>query len=263
MDSRTFDKEKISLEKKVAKLNRKVEILEEMFETRSRELYMKNVALQKASDVMKASLEEKATLLKEIHHRVKNNLQVIVSLMGLQSSTLKNPSTIELFRYTQDRVVSIAMIHEMLYESEDLSKINYLEYVQRLFERLISSMKNEDDKTKINLNLQIKDLKFNLDTSIPLGLLLNELTTNSIKYAFNNRSRGEISLKIEEKSEGHYCLHYSDDGIGIPETVSLEEPSTLGLQLINSLALQLEAEFKMKVDKGTHFILEFSEIVNE
>lgn len=207
------------------------------------------------------SLLEKETLLKEVHHRVKNNMQIITSLLSLQANTNNNHVIKEQFNACQYRINSMATIHEMLYQSEVFSKIEYDNYLQQLITHLINSIKGEDNN--IILQLQSDDIHLNIDTAIPLGLLINEIVTNALKYGIKNNDSGIISVKLEKIEEVQYKLEIGDNGFGISNINSSTTKKSLGLKLINRLSSQLRGKIERdNSKKGTHYILNFSELIS-
>ncbi|CAM4098910.1 sensor histidine kinase [Zobellia roscoffensis] len=222
-------------------------------------LYKKNTRIDSLNQTIKNRLNERDTLLKEIHHRVKNNLQVITSLLSLQSSFIKDDKIKGLFRYSQYRINSMAIIHEMLYRSKDLSRINYGDYVQQLATTLVSSMKGSDKK--IDLKIVAEELHLNLDTSVPLGLMINEIITNSLKYGFKNKNEGHIAIKFEKLQYPNFLLHIGDNGTGFSDEIDFRNTKSLGLKLIHMLTLQLKGTIeKDNTENGTHYIITFQEI---
>ena len=204
-------------------------------------------------------LEEKEVLLKEIHHRVKNNLQIITSLLSLQSSFIDDPESKALFRYSQYRINSMAMIHEMLYKSQDISKISYGEYAQKLISGLIISMKGSDNK--IELKVDVPDINLNIDTAIPLGLLINEIITNALKYGIRDDTQGTISIQISKMKHETYKMTIGDNGVGFSEDINFRNSKSLGLMLIHKLSLQLNGSIEKDNNaKGTNYIVNFEEI---
>ncbi|MDF5721540.1 MAG: histidine kinase dimerization/phosphoacceptor domain -containing protein [Rhizonema sp. PD37] len=209
-----------------------------------------------AETKLKTSLKEKEVLLKEIHHRVKNNLQIISSLLRLQVGYIQNEQTLDIFQDSQNRIRAMAMIHENLYQSTDLARIQLLEYVQNLTSNLLRCYK-VDCNIKINLN--IHNILLRIDTAIPCGLIINELVSNSIKYAFLDRNIGEISISFLLLGKGNYLLSVSDNGIGIPEDIEIRKQKSLGLQLVWNLVEQLEGKISFHSNLGTLFTINFSE----
>lgn len=209
--------------------------------------------LKNAEDEIKKSLQEKEVLLREINHRVKNNLQIITSLLHLQESSAADEDPVDVLKKTQGRVKSMAMVQEKLSQSPSLSKINLKNYVEKLVNDILNSYgKSETIKT----NLFIEKLDVSIDTAIPVGLIINELVTNTVKYAFKHY-QGTINLKITSKYDldKFIEIHIADDGIGIPENIDPENSDSLGLQLVNSLVNQLEGKMKYNRGKGTEYIL--------
>lgn len=202
------------------------------------------------------SLREKEVLLKEIHHRVKNNLQIISSLLSLQSNYLNDESSREIFIESQNRIRSMSLIHEKLYQTKDLSKVNFNEYINELINFLAITYNIESDKLVILLN--IEDYYFHVDIAIPLGLILNELITNSIKHAFNDGVKGEIEITIRQKKETEFILNYRDNGKGMPEGFNMNSSNTLGFSLITNLVEQLDGEIAMFNNDGVNFTIMFN-----
>lgn len=213
-------------------------------------------ASKQAEEQIKASLAEKEVLLKEIHHRVKNNLQIISSLLNLQSDYVKNHETLEILKVCQNRVTTMALIHEQLYQAEDLAQIDFAEYIENLATNLLTSY--ERDSNAIALKLNIDDIKLNIDTAIPCGLIINELISNSLKYAFIPGKPGEISISFQLISNNCLQLIISDNGIGLPLNLDINNTDSLGLQLVTALASQLEGAIEINRNIGTQFIIQFS-----
>lgn len=209
-----------------------------------------------AEKQIKDALKEKEILLKEVHHRVKNNLQVISSILNLQSSYVSDENTLNILRESQNRIKSMAFIHESLYQNKDFAQIKFSEYVVNLANNLVQSY-GLNNKL-IDLKLDIDEVFINLDDSIPCGLIINELVSNALKYAFTDKKQGEIEIKVKNKSEYMY-LSVADNGKGLPNNFSIENTQTLGLQLVSSLCEQLNAQLKFSSNqgKGTCFKIEF------
>jgi len=214
---------------------------------------------RKASqEKIRASLKEKELMLQEIHHRVKNNLQIIIALMSLQSAGFKSPETLEAMLYTERRISSIALIHEMLYQSKDLSQIHYQDYLERMNHELIHTMLDQD--FEMNLKILAEPIYFGIDTAIPLGLILNELSTNTYKHAFVGRKSGalEIEIKPQKPNSPQYVLNFKDDGIGFPGGFNLTNNQSLGLRLVQNLLFQLNGKMKrIATERGTHIQITF------
>ena len=204
----------------------------------------------KAEKNIKASLKEKETLLQEIHHRVKNNMQIISSLLNLQAMDIKEKEYLELFNESQDRVKSMAMIHEILYVSNDLSKIDFSDYLKRLTSSLIRTY---SPKKKVDIKIEAKNVYLSMDTAIPCGLIINELVTNALKYAFTESNTGEIFIGIEQNDK--LVIIVEDNGKGLPEGFNLIDPQKLGLRLVNLLINQLKGEVNFVGRGKTKFII--------
>lgn len=210
-----------------------------------------------SEEKIRQSLEEKEVLLKEVHHRVKNNLQVISSILNLQSSYVKDEGTLNILKESQNRIKSMSFIHESLYQTLDFSSINFKEYVKNLSENLIHSYSNLDHE--ITLNLDIQNVFLNLDLAIPCGLIINEIISNALKYAFDDESEdGEITIKM--KSDGdNLILFIGDNGIGLPQNIDFRKTESLGLQLVVTLTAQLSGTIELdKQKKGANFIIIFN-----
>ncbi len=211
-----------------------------------------------AEEKIKSSLKEKEMLLQEIHHRVKNNLQVISSLLRLQSRFIKDQDAVNIFKETQNRVRSIAILHEKLYQSNDLARIQFDEYVKILAEDLLYFY--ELDVNDIKMNIDIEDVALNIETAIPCGLLIDEMVANSMKYAFPNRKTGKINIELHSDNNNKFTLIVSDNGVGIPEDVDIEKSDTFGMQLIKYLTKQLNSTIELDRKHGTKYTLQFTEL---
>ena len=204
-------------------------------------------------------VSEKEVLLKEIHHRVKNNLQVITSLLSLQSSFIEEDKTKALFRYSQYRINSMAMVHEMLYQSQNIAEIDYGKYVLKLISELVISMKGSDHK--INLIVNVENIRLNIDTAIPLGLLINEIVTNALKYGIKNEGINNLYLEIKKVKHNTFKMLIGDNGDGFSDKINFRSSNTLGLVLIHKLSLQLKGLIEKDNNKdGTNYIITFQEI---
>jgi PAS domain S-box-containing protein len=215
-------------------------------------------ARKKAEEKIKASLREKEVLLQEIHHRVKNNLQIISSLLSLQTRHITDKNFLAMFKESQNRVRSMALVHEKLYQSKDFSRINFREYIVSLTNALYRS--HGVDKTAIALNITIKNMFLNIETAIPCGLLINELFSNALKHAFPHSYTGKAQIDIVLKRTRNKTidLFFSDNGIGIPENFDFKKTKSLGLELVMVLAEeQLEGKLTLHREQGTHFHIQF------
>jgi PAS domain S-box-containing protein len=205
---------------------------------------------------IKGSLKEKEVLLKEVHHRVKNNLQVITSILSLQSTTIKDKKILDFLSESQNRIKSMAYIHESLYQTKDFTRINFSEYIQSLSKNLLHSY-NINNKS-IGLRLDIEDVYLNLDLAIPCGLIINELVSNALKYAFPRGAKGNVGIKLQKKGKT-LALSVRDSGIGFPQNLDFRNTESLGLQLVTTLTEQISGEISMKstASKGTEFLIKF------
>jgi PAS domain S-box-containing protein len=206
---------------------------------------------------IRRSLQEKEILLKEIHHRVKNNMQIISSLLNLQSGYMKDKHASEALMGCQGRIMSMALIHENLYRSENLTEIKFKQYADFLVKNIFHTYKIKSEHFKVNI--ETDDIFLNIDTAIPCGLIINELVTNSLKHAFPEDEQGELTIKIEQ-DEDEYYLTVADNGIGLPPEIDINNTTTLGLLLVNSLVGQLEGELDVKRDQGTTFTISFKKM---
>lgn len=204
-----------------------------------------------------AALAEKEVLLKEIHHRVKNNLQVISSLLHLQAQTLQDPSLKEIFRECQNRVESMSLIHKTLYNSMNLGQINLADYIRNLASHLLASYQIRP--SQIQLQTELQGIGLNLDQAIPCGLIINELVSNALKYAFPDGRSGEIGIRLQAMQlENWVELVIWDDGIGLPANTDWQSAQTLGLSLVRDLVLQqLEGQILHTSQQGTCFQIQF------
>ncbi|GAB4024528.1 hypothetical protein GCM10028809_01880 [Spirosoma gilvum] len=211
--------------------------------------------LKKSLSEQSALLLEKDVLMKEIHHRVKNNLQVISGLLELQSKSLTDETAREALQEGQSRVRSIALIHQNLYQLENLSTIDLNRFVNDLCNQVQSVFQKQKPVT---ITIRVPDLHLDIDSAVPLGLILNELLSNSYKYAFAEVAAGEIRLKIETMSEGNYALLYADNGPGLPAGFDVKSARTLGLQLVNDLSRQLGGSVHYVTQNGAVFTIQFT-----
>jgi PAS domain S-box-containing protein len=199
------------------------------------------------------SLKEKEILLKEIHHRVKNNLQVISSILNLQSSFVTDENTLEILQESRNRIRTMAIIHENLYRTEDFSSINFSSYLENLLGNLVASYRINEE---VVLETNLEEVDLVLDQAIPCGLLVNELITNALKYAWKQSEKGTITINLYQKgTEIH--LNIFDDGIGLPFNFKETKPETLGLQLVETLIEQLDGELEVKNENGTKYFIKF------
>jgi PAS domain S-box-containing protein len=206
---------------------------------------------------LEESIKEKEVLLKEVHHRVKNNMQVISSILNLQSSYIADETALGILRESQDRIKSMSFVHESLYQSKTMSEVNFSEYIENIARNLFHSYGRPEGGIKLDFNLE--EVYLNLDTSIPCGLIVNEIVSNSLKYAFQGRPEGRIVIEFSKQSEEKLKLIIRDDGIGLPENLDVESAESLGLQLVTTLITQIGGELEIVVSKGTSFNILFKE----
>lgn len=211
-------------------------------------------------EILLQSLKEKEIMLKEIHHRVKNNLQIISSLLKLQSSYITDPVATEYFNISQNRVKSMALIHQQLYRSSDLGRIYFEDYLFQLVNHLVRAYGTDTERIKIFI--EAKGLYFGIDTAIPCGLLINELISNSLKHAFPGERQGKIEIKMFKQNE-MFIIEVTDNGTGLPDNIDFRNTQSLGMQLVVTLAEQIEGNIELIKDNGTKFIITFSSAENE
>ena len=219
------------------------------------ELNSRALKLKERETTLRKFLREKDVLLKEIHHRVKNNLQIISSLLHLQSRRIKDPQTLEIFRESCDRVQLMALIHEKLYGSADLSRLDFNDYLHSLAAMILRSYAHKSRNVRVDFQLQ-EQLQLSLDLAIPLGLIASELISNSLKHAFAPDGKGTITLELNQAdSDITFCI--SDNGQGLARDFSMGAPASLGLRLVKLLAEQIEAQLTWSSSPGASFTLLF------
>ena len=230
------------------------EHLEEQVEQRTVELQKEIIERKRMERRIRASLKEKEVLLKEVHHRVKNNMQVIVSMLNLQSGYVDDEQAIEAFRKSQNRIRTMALVHEKLYQTKDLARIDFAEYIRDLTNYLLSAY--GAGAGAITLKMDIEDISLSMDTALPCGMILNELITNSIKHAFPGGRGGDIFIELHSDND-NLILTVGDNGTGIPEDLDVRNAESLGLQLIDSFVEQLEGSVELNRKDGTGFRITF------
>jgi len=212
-----------------------------------------------AEEQIRNALREKDALLKEIHHRVKNNMQIISSLLHLQAQHMPNELMAEALIESQNRVKSMALVHEQLYQTDTLYQINITEYMHQLCARLLGSIGSIQQGVFFEFLNDEQPILVSLDTAIPLGLIVNELVTNALKYAFHDRTNGKITISIHQIAENKYEIGVQDDGIGIPGTINITNADTLGLKIVQTLSEQLGGSFRHSQSSvGSHFVVSFT-----
>ncbi len=213
---------------------------------------------KKNEEKIKKSLKEKETLLKEVHHRVKNNLQIVSTMLKLQSDFIDDENLLDKFKESQNRIQSIALVHERLYKSEDLSKINFDDYLRDFMVDIVHSYK--DKKKSIDWRCNCKNISLNVSTGITCALIINELVSNSFKHAFSEKNQGRIDIELYYEHGGQYILKVKDDGKGLPKNFDIKRCSSLGLQLVDNLVNQFNGIIKYYNDNGAVFEIVFKEI---
>jgi len=213
---------------------------------------------RQAEGQLKASLQEKEVLLREIHHRVKNNLQIISSLLNLQSQHIEDSKALEMFKESRLRIRSMAMVHEKLYRSKDLSRVDFKEYVQSLCYHLFQMYGVAPDT--VALNLDIEDVLLDINTAIPCGLLVSELISNALKHAFPQGRKGEVTVSMKPVENGDIALEVRDNGVGLEDDLDLKNTESFGLQLVDMLTEQLQGTISIDRNGGTTFAIRFKEL---
>lgn len=215
-----------------------------------------NILLEAKNKEIAKQNAERELLLKEIHHRVKNNLQIISSLLSMQTRSLKDDKAKDAMKESQSRVKTMALIHEKLYQYENLAKINMKEYMQQLSDFLTQTYRSEK---QIHVNIDAEDINLDMDMAIPLGLITNELLSNSLKYAFQDKEGGEIYITFTEPEPGIYKLLVRDSGKGLDDNLDIENTKSLGLKLVRTLTRQINGNLKISSNPGATFEIDFSE----
>ena len=215
-----------------------------------------SIERKKAEEKIKNTLEEKQILLKEIHHRVKNNMQIISSLLNLQADKVRNESTYIAFKESINRVRSIALVHENLYKSKSFVRIDLKDYVNNLISDLYNSYCVDSNRIKMRINTE--DASISMELGIPLGLIINELVSNALRHAFPGDRLGHIDFVYRQVNKRHRLL-VRDDGVGLPENFSVDETDTLGFVLIKSLVDQLRGSMSIDRKNGLTFVVGFDD----
>lgn len=222
------------------------------------EFFAMAIQRKRYEEQISTSLDEKVLLLREIHHRVKNNLQIISSILNLQSLAVKDQYLTDVFKQNQNRVKSMAMIHEKLYNAPDLAKIDFSDYLRSLTTDITYTYLVKTENIDIKLDLE-DNIRLNIETAIPCGLIFGELISNSIKHAFKEGVKGKIKVGFEKIGED-LILTVSDNGSGLPDEIDFHKTESLGLQLVNSLVEQLEGSITLDKSHGTKFTIKFKEL---
>lgn len=255
-------KKTLQVKQQADSLRRAHDELEVRVRERTAELANANAALKveiavrrQAEGKVRESLQEKEVLLKEIHHRVKNNLQVVSSLLRLQAAGIKDEATAALFYESQTRVRSMALIHEELYQAGNLARVDFASYLRRLLPDLARSYR-ADASENVELKIEAADVSLPVDRAIPCGLIVNELMTNALKHGFPNGRPGSIQVRLAAQNQ-QTTLAVRDDGAGFPQEMDFRQSRSLGLQLVCTLANQLGGTISLARDNGTEFVITF------
>ncbi|MDB9372818.1 PAS domain-containing protein [Nodularia sphaerocarpa] len=216
-----------------------------------------NINEQKQADEkIKASLTEKEVLLQEIHHRVKNNLGIVSGLLQMQCRRTQDSHATDILKDSQNRIASIALVHEKLYGSEELAHIDFAQYIPDLTTHLFDSYNVSSQR--IQLNIQVDHASLDIETAIPCGLIINELVSNALKYAFPDHRSGEIQVRFSQESSGHLTLILRDNGVGLPTDLDSKKAKTLGLTLVQGLVKQIRGTLEINCQQGTEFKITFT-----
>jgi len=234
--------------------NQQLEASEQQLRAANQQLQAEVAERKRAEEKIKASLKEKEVLLKEIHHRVKNNMQLISSILNLQSKYIEDKQALKMFKNGQSRIGSMALVHEKLYESEDLANIDFAEYIRSTIRYLFSLHKISE---AVRPNIDIEDIFLDVNTAIPCGLIINELVSNALKYAFPGGREGGIYVGLYLDKDDKFTLTIKDNGIGFPEELDFRKTESLGMQLVIMLVEQLEGTIELERKKGTTFTITF------
>lgn len=205
----------------------------------------------KSEELLKKSLNEREILLAEVHHRVKNNLAIISALINMQKDKLKDESSKQIFEETKNRVYAMSLIHNLLYQNNSFAKIDFVQYVKKFCENI---SKSYQAKSKIEIEQQVANISLEIKTAIPLGLILNELITNSLKHAFNDQSSGKITIGLTNTENKHYKFWVSDSGVGMDAEI-MNMTNSMGMNIIKSLVEQIDGEINYTNNNGSTFII--------
>jgi len=222
-------------------------------ESTNRELKEEIIERHRAESLLKDALEEKEVLLKEIHHRVKNNLNVVASLLSLQSDLVVNAKDRELLHEAKNRVITMARIHEKLYQSKNLADIEFGDYIRGVATQLFHAY----NYGNASLQISAEKIKFGVDTAIPCGLIINELISNSLKYAFPDGANGMVFIEVRLTPEQEYEVIVGDTGVGFPAGLDFRSADTMGMTLVTTLVRQLRGTIELDANNGTKFIIRF------
>lgn len=254
--------ERIAAQKALKKLNLELEARvakrTTLLAKSNHKLQQEIIERRQAETKLKNSLMEKEALLKEIYHRVKNNLLVVSSLLEIQCSYIEDPEMIRILNNSQERIYSMALVHEQLYRSDNLQKIEISLYIKALLDKISASHINSEKE--INLIINTQEMNLNIETINSCGLIINELVTNALEHAFTEQQQGNIWLNLEYKANREIELMIKDDGRGMPSDFDFDTADSLGLQLVKILTRQLEGNLELDFDQGSCFKITFTEL---
>ena len=219
------------------------------------ELERKEKKRREAEEFLKKSLAEKEILLREVHHRVKNNMQIISSILRMQSRNIDDPKLKDVLQESQNRIHSMALIHENLYNNKSLANINFASYIKSLTNNIARTYISH--QANVIFDYQIDEAYLPMDIAIPCGLIINELISNSFKYAFRDKSKGIISIHFQNIKDDEYKLTVSDNGVGIPAGLDITKTKSLGMKILHKLVQQIEGDLKSDFSNGTKFTIIF------
>ncbi|MCS3799068.1 histidine kinase dimerization/phosphoacceptor domain -containing protein [Niastella sp. OAS944] len=219
-------------------------------------LQVQQKQIEKKNESLQRLVEEKEWLVREIHHRVKNNFHMVMGLLGTQAAYLKSNEAIQAVAESQQRIQAMSLVHQKLYQSENMSAINMADYIHELVDYLKDSFQTG---RKVKFNLQIEPVKLNISHCIPLGLILNEAITNALKHAFPGNREGVIDILLKKTSDDHYLLSVKDNGIGLPPAFNSNKQASMGMKLMRGLSDDLDASFKVNNNGGTEILLNFTD----
>ncbi|MCD4797260.1 MAG: sensor histidine kinase [Candidatus Cloacimonetes bacterium] len=219
-------------------------------------------SLRKQADTeLENELQQKRRLLKEVYYRITNNMQIISSMLKIQKDATGNKEAKKLFTESDNRVVSMALAHKNLYEADDLVHINFKDYVGSILRHLFGTYANDSNAIKLNTNIEVDFV--NISIALPCGLIINELVSNSLKYAFPKGNKGEINIALQIEDNDNYVLTVSDNGVGFPENIDIRNTRTFGMQLVNILVDQLHSTVELDRENGTSVKISFKKVINE
>ncbi len=225
-------------------------------------LVIDNTDRKHAEEQIKSSLKEKEALIREVYHRTKNNMQVIIAMLHLQTQSIEDENVLQMFKEMEHRIKTMALVHEKLYQAKDLSRIDLKEYFNDLLSLLVRSYR--DLSGGIRINKDMDSVSVTIDSAIPCGLVINELISNSFKHAFPGDRKGEIKVGLKSKDDGGLEIRVSDDGVGMPDGFDYRKTGSMGLKSVISLTEhQLQGELDLFTDKGTEFRIRLKKLSDE